>query len=105
LDAGVSVGLALAPNDKDMVSGYQQTTTIESNETKMLEVKESTQKESHSAISGVSWRKSWFYPFLWALAVSVIMRVISDDGWILNDFLAGWVSCIAYWASREFYAS
>jgi hypothetical protein len=71
----------------------------------MLEVKETTETTSHSLISPVSWCKSWFYPFLWALAVSVIMRIISNDGWILNDFLAGWVSCVAYWGSKELYAS
>lgn len=89
-----------------MERGCQQVPLNFKIKTKMSDVKETIETASHASISGVSWRKSWFYPFLWALATGAVMKLISsDDGWVFNDFLAGWVSCTALLASREFYAS
>ena len=72
---------------------------------------DSTNNESNTETQfckgGVMWR-NWVLPFIITLVVLIIVRVTFSflpENILYNDFLAGWIGAMAWFFSRDFYAT
>lgn len=65
-----------------------------------------TPDTANGVLHAVIWR-NWLLPFIICLFVAVFFRVIFHylpENSVTTDFLAGWISCMAWYISRKYYA-
>lgn len=69
-----------------------------------MNTEKETKKNGNLPIFSVMWR-NWMLPFLIALATSIIAGVIFGALNIEDNFMIGWISCMAWYISKEYYAT
>ena len=65
-----------------------------------------TNKQGNEGLAAVIWR-NWILPFIITLVAILVLTIafqIIPKNSITTDFLAGWISCVVWFAARKHYA-